>query len=179
MPTLSPSNVFCNNTCPACDIYVRDQGLDHIFYIGTGIYSPLEQGLYYISVSAAVTYCAAWYFPYIVPMNTLYTNVTCINPTCYGKQNGAVYSTVGGGTQIPLFIADLIQNSDLTIGVARYYYTWSGTFGSNTNLSLVFKNQTYLPFVYSGNYSLNVSDYNGCTVSASCTLRASRSPSPC
>ena len=174
--SLSPSNVFCNNTCPACDIYVRDQGLNHVFYIGTGIYSPLEQGLYYISVSAAVTYCTASYFPYIVPMNTLYTNVTCINPTCYGKQNGAVYSTVGGGTQIPLFIADLIQNSDLTIGVARYYYTWSGTFGSNTNLSLVFKNQTYLPFVYSGNYSLNVSDYNGCTVSASCTLRPAVTP---
>ena len=174
--SLSLENIYCNLTCAACDIYVQDQGLDHVFYIGTGVFSPLEQGLYYITAFASITYCTASFFPYITPINTLYANVTCINPTCYGKQNGAVYSSFGGGTQIPIFLADLIQNSDLTIATARYYFTWTGTFGSNTNLTLAYLNQTYLPFVYTGNYSLNLTDYNGCSVSASCTLVPSVTP---
>jgi len=175
--SLSVENVFCNVTCPACDVYVQDRGLPHVFYLGTGIYSNgAGVGMYYITATTTVTHCTASYFPYIVPLNTLSVQVSCNAALCYNQQTSSVLSAVNGGTEIPLTQAELIQNADYTIATARYYYVWTGTLGPNTNLTLVYRNQTYLPYVYGGNFTLNVTDFNGCWEEASCAMVPRNAP---
>jgi hypothetical protein len=165
------ATLLTNNTaCSACNIYIRDQGIPYSLYIGTGISSPNEQGLYRILVRTNITECVASYFPDITPMNPFLAQVACSSNTCAYRQDGVVYAYVDGGTKIPYLLTDLIQNSDLTLAVPRYHYYWNVTTqGINgTNTTANFTDVLRIPFAVDGFYELTAVDYNGCVSKASC-----------
>lgn len=172
-----PVCILPNVSCTVCDVLVRDQGIVATLYIGTGVSSPGEQGLYIVSVTAEATGCTATYAEEIIPLNSFTAEVSCQSPRCFGTQDGLIYSFVKGGTQIPFLLSELIQNSDLTVQVARYHYEWVILItAGNLTLNNTIFNQTYLPAVTQGMYTLIVTDYNGCTATATCVLIPRHTP---
>jgi hypothetical protein len=161
------------DSCPACDIYMRDQGIDYTFYIGTGVLSPNQQGLYMISAYASLTSCHAAYLEFTVPMNTLQAQISCSQPTCAGADNGVVRGYASGGTMRPILQSDLVQNSDLTLAVLRYYISFTVT--TNTSV-LVYPNQTLIPNAGAGRYVFNLTDFNGCYAEATCVATEQYEP---
>lgn len=164
------STLLSNLTsCTACNIKIRITGITGTVYIGTGISSINQQGLYKIAVNAIGTECFATQFPYIVPLNTLTAQVDCHPNTCSNRRDGFIDGYAFGGTLIPILLTDLIQNSDLTVAVARYNYYWNYTFLVNgTNVTITYFDVISIPFAGEGFYQLTVMDYNNCTVYASC-----------
>jgi hypothetical protein len=171
-----PCGALVENTttaCPQCDIYIRDVGITWTFYIGTGVASPNQQGLYLVAVKALATACAAGYTEFTVPLNTLTAQISCAPPTCSGATNGIVRGYVDGGTLIPLLHSDLIQNSDLTVAVARYTVGFT-VFSGNT--TLFYPNATLIGNAFAGTYEFNATDFNGCEAQAVCTISAVYAP---
>ena len=152
--------------CPQCDIYIRDVGITYTFYIGTGVVSPNQQGLYLVSVFALGSSCPAGYSEFVVPLNSLVTQISCSPPTCAGSNTGSVRCYPSGGTLIPLLQSNLIVDSDLTQAVLRYHIQFEVS--TPTNASLVYPNVTLIGNAAAGNYTCVVEDYNGCVATATC-----------
>jgi hypothetical protein len=100
----------------------------------------LSAGTYAVTVTDA-NGCQAGAGTSITQPTAIMISGVVVSPTCYGATNGAVHLTVSGGT-------------------GAYSYAWSGT-GSGTD------NRTGLA---AGDYTVTVTDANGCTATRSFTL---------
>jgi len=100
----------------------------------------LSAGTYNVTVTAASSGCVTS-FSAVVSQPVALSASTVVTPvSCYGGSNGTITLTVTGGT-------------------APYTYSWTDLSGSNQP-----QNRTGLPV---GTYNVNITDVNGCTVSAS------------
>lgn len=159
-----------NQSCAACDEFMRSKGYTYKLYVGTGVISVGESGLYFVRVQAVETVCVATYAEFITTMNTLSTSLNCNGPKCAGRQDGIVRSYTFGGTQFPFLLSDFTQNADRTIAVVRYTYNWT-YYDLNGTVVTKYYNNLYIPFASSGIYELNITDYKGCKVNATCVVQ--------
>lgn len=159
-----------NQSCAACDEFMRSKGFSYKLYVGTGVISTGESGLYFVRVQAVETVCVATYPEFITALNTLSTSLNCNGPKCAGRQDGIVRSYTIGGTQFPFLLSDFTQNADRTIAVVRYTYNWT-YYDLNGTIVTKYYNNLYIPFVSSGIYELNITDYKDCKVNATCVVQ--------
>ncbi len=173
------STLLTNTTsCSVCDIQIRANGIKVTLYVGTGISSPNEQGLYLIRVNAIGTQCFASEQPFITPLNTFTTAIACIPDTCSNRQNGRVTSVTDGGTFLPIPLGALVQNSDLTLAEPRYNFFWNYTIvlSNDTNITTHFTGVDKIVAAQNGFYQLTAVDFKGCTASDSCEERPLTAP---
>jgi hypothetical protein len=163
-----PSNAPCcfgsdYETCiETCTTAIQTRGLPFTLYVGTGIYSPGENGGYNLTIYANSSTCEAQNFLVMNALNPLILQVACLNSTCANQNDGFLSTAVNGGTQIPLeFRNDEASGGSSPYG-PPYTYNISSPFGY-----LITKEVFNAP---DGNYTVYVSDYNNCTVNKSCVI---------
>lgn len=154
--------------CDGCDIKMRDEGIQMRGLIGTGAFSPFESGTFSIYANSRTSDCNGTYFENIIGLDTLIVQLECFDTSCPGSQNGYTVTAVTGGTKIPFQELELTIGPDFELYKPLYYYSWARPDGTST-----------LPFlskIPEGQYELNVTDYNGCVVSAQCTVGTTSPP---
>jgi hypothetical protein len=163
-----PNAACCFNsdyeTCiETCTTAINTRGLPFTLYVGTGIYSPGENGGYNLTIYANSSTCEAQSFLVMNALNPLTLQVACLNSTCANKNDGFLATSVNGGTQIPLEYRNDQASGGTSPYGPPYTYNISSPFGY-----LITEEVFNAP---DGNYTVYVSDYNNCTVNASCVIR--------
>jgi len=162
-----PNAACCFNsdyeTCiETCTTAIQTRGLPFTLYVGTGIYSPGENGGYNLTIYANASTCEAQNFLVMNALNPLTLQVACLNSTCANKNDGFVSTAVTGGTEIPLeFRSDQASGGVSPYG-PPYTYNISSPFGY-----LITEQVFNAP---DGNYTVYVTDYNNCTTNKSCVV---------
>jgi hypothetical protein len=151
----------------ACALVMQSTGIQVGAQLGTGLISNGESGLYTLSVFAQSSDCPAEYQEVINAFTALTLQIECVPTTCPGGRDGNANTEVTGGTQKPVINITQYQGSNFDVWDPLYSYSWSTPQG----LAVV----PDVLRVPEGNYSVNVTDYNGCKVNGSCIIR-SRSP---
>lgn len=94
----------------------------------------------YIATVTDAKNCSATTTATVNQPNALSVSTVVTDATCFGAQNGSINLTVSGGT-------------------GAYIFAWSNTSASED-----------ISFVQAGNYSVNVTDANGCVITTSATI---------
>jgi len=150
---LGTLNVSCNGANDG-QISVSTSGgvgpylysLNGVTYSSTNIFTGLSGNVFYTVYIKDANNCVVSNTQFISEPSILSISPTVNNISCAGGNNGAINLNVSGG-------------------VAPYYYQWSNgaTISSLYNLS-------------AGNYSVTVSDYNGCSIPYNITLNQPSNP---
>lgn len=149
----------------ACDRVMQGTGFSFQARVGTGLLSPGINGGYFVYVNTSVT-CASPYVEYMNALLPLTVQVECQPSTCYFGGNGNANSVVFGGTQIPFQNQTVMQGSHFDAWVNLYYYNWTTPQGNQYVSNLL--------RAPNGNYTLAVTDWNGCTAPVlSCMINSS------
>lgn len=159
------SDFFCSGICPdtdpvcdGCDQRIRIEGIPVRAYIGTGIHSIRESGLYRLVARAIESTCNATYGEVVNQLDSLIAEIHCYDAHCASGQRtrtGIVETDVSGGTKNPFFERPLVQGRFNEVYKLLYTYTWSTPEG--------IENIPFLTNVGQGTYTLNASDYHNCT----------------
>jgi hypothetical protein len=151
--------------CSACDIKMREFGVDVTIAVGTGPFSvESDYGGYKITARAALSQCnSPPVYTYFSGLGTLLVQLQCVNVTCAETQTGGINVIISGGTVIPLPQRQIVINP-FTQTQQVYYCEWNTTAGARHQCALV--------GIPEGFYELNVTDFNGCSVTAGCEISA-------
>lgn len=156
---------LCVETCSA---NIVASGLPFTLQIGTGIYSPQESGPYNVSIFAVGSACPAQAFPIIQALDTFVVQVACSNTTCSYSDNALVQSSIFGGTPIP----QEDRYDQASGGLSPYGPAYNCSFETPLG-TLITCN---VPNAYAGNYTLTVTDFNGCNATVSCRVYSRSAP---
>ena len=151
--TLAPTNVKCFGVASGSLLATPVAGTTPYTYTWSGApavtgnaNSSLSAGSYTVTVTDANSCSATTVAAISQPSAAITTSITVTNTGC-GTPSGSILVSPAGGTP-------------------SYTYAWSGTNSSNSN-------PTQLS---AGNYTVTVTDANGCTISSSATVNAAVAP---
>lgn len=165
---LLPFGIFAQGICPTVNINstpsvscfgASDGSASAVVSGGTGNFTYswsngsnnpninfLAPGIYYINVIDQGNGCNVFDLAIIEEPDQLTVDLAITDVLCYGRNTGAINLTVNGGTK-------------------PYNYTWSNGASSED-----------LNAISSGNYSVTVSDANGCTANFDAVVKQPKTP---